>query len=197
MYLQFIFGIYPSASPKRRKGKPWDRKTGNRQDVESGPMTAQVRRFESHRCKGGHRRAKRVVMLREQPAVAQPQVSFLAGETLRVVNLRNGDRCDRNRKDGGAKEDRDDESGHFPSDGVQPIFCRKSLQLTADPHWSTGSVTWSGPLFSSRMITNRALLSSFQDDLRQRNSARRHLVISNSERLGLQTSRNFVREFNG
>ncbi|RLS74540.1 MAG: hypothetical protein DWH99_00775 [Planctomycetota bacterium] len=34
--------------------------------VESGPVTAQVRRFESHRCKGGHKRAKRVVMLREQ-----------------------------------------------------------------------------------------------------------------------------------
>ena len=71
---------------------------------------------------------------------------ILAGETLRVVNLRNGDRRDRNRKDGGAKENRDDESGHFPSDGVQPIFRRKSLQLTADPRWSTESVTWPGPL---------------------------------------------------
>lgn len=43
-------------------------------------MTAQVRRFESHRCKGGHRRAKRVEMLREQPAVAQPQVPFWQGK---------------------------------------------------------------------------------------------------------------------
>jgi hypothetical protein len=103
---------------------------------------------------------------------------ILAGETLRVVNLRNADRRDRDRKDGGAKDDRDDESGHFPSDGVQPIFRSKSLQISADPRWSTESVTWSGPLSTNRMITNRALLTSFQDDLRPRNSARRDLVIA-------------------
>ena len=122
---------------------------------------------------------------------------ILAGETLRVVNLRNGDRRDRNRKDGGAKEDRDDESDHFPSDGVQPIFRRKSLQLTADPRWSTESVTWPGPLSTAWMITNRAQSTSFEEELRQRNSARRDLVFSSSKRLGLQTSRNFVPEFNG
>ena len=122
---------------------------------------------------------------------------ILAGETLRVVNLRNGDRRDRNRKDGGAKENRDDESGHFPSDGVQPIFRRKSLQLTADPRWSTESVTWPGPLSTIWMITNRAQSTSFEEELRQRNSARRDLVFSKSKRLGLQTSRNFVPEFNG
>ena len=122
---------------------------------------------------------------------------ILAGETLRVVNLRNGDRRDRNRKDGGAKEDRDDESDHFPSDGVQPIFRRKSLQLTADPRWSTESVTWPGPLSTIWMITNRAQSTSFEEELRQRNSSRRDLVFSSSKRLGLQTSRNFVPEFNG
>ena len=122
---------------------------------------------------------------------------ILAGETLRVVNLRNGDRRDRNRKDGGAKENRDDESGHFPSDGVQPIFRRKSLQLTADPRWSTESVIWPGPLSTIWMITNRAQSTSFEEELRQRNSSRRDLVFSSSKRLGLQTSQNFVPEFNG
>ena len=122
---------------------------------------------------------------------------ILAGETLRVVNLRNGDRRDRNRKDGGAKENRDDESGHFPSDGVQPIFRRKSLQLTADPRWSTESVTWPGPLSTIWMITNRAQSTSLEEELRQRNSARRDPVFSSSKRLGLQTSRNFVPEFRG
>jgi len=124
-------------------------------------------------------------------------IPILAGETLRVVNVRNADRRDRDRKDGSAKDNRDDESGHFPSDGVQPIFRRKSLQLTADPRWSTESVTWPGPLSTAWMITNRALLTSFEEDLRPRNSARRDLVFSNSKRLDLKTSRNFVPEFNG
>ena len=122
---------------------------------------------------------------------------ILAGETLRVVNLRNADRRDRDRKDGSAKDNRDDESGHFPSDGVQPIFRSKSLQISADPRWSTESVTWSGPLSTAWMITNRAQSTSFEEELRQRNSARRDLVFSNSKRLDLKTSRNFVREFNG
>ena len=103
---------------------------------------------------------------------------ILAGETLRVVNVRNADRRDRDRKDGSAKDNRDDESGHFPSDGVQPIFRRNSLQISADPRWSTESVTWSGPLSTVWMITNRAQSTSFEEELRQRNSARRHLVIA-------------------
>lgn len=122
---------------------------------------------------------------------------IFARETSRVVTLQNGDRCDWNRKDGRAKKDQDNESRNFPSNGVQPIFRRKSLQLPVDPRWSTESVTWPGPLSTAWMITNRAQSTSFEEELRQRNSAPRDLVFSKSKRLGLQTSRNFVPEFNG
>jgi hypothetical protein len=120
---------------------------------------------------------------------------IFARETLRVVTLQNGDRCDRNREYGRAKENQDNESRNFPSNGVQPIFRRKSLQLTVDPRWSTESVTWPGPLSTPRMISNRAPLTSFQEALRQSNSAPLYLLISNGWRLDSQTSRNFVREF--
>ena len=120
---------------------------------------------------------------------------IFARETLRVVTLRNGDRCDRNREYGRAKENQDNESRNFPSNGVQPIFRRKSLQLPVDPRWSTESVTWTGPLSTFRMISNRAPLTSFQEDLRQSNSAPLYLLISNGWLLDSQTSRNFVREF--
>jgi hypothetical protein len=45
------------------------------------------------------------------------------------------------------------------------------------------------------MISNRAPLTSFQEDLRQSNSAPLYLLISNGWLLDSQTSRNFVREF--
>jgi|GEM_PF-6022043 len=120
---------------------------------------------------------------------------IFARERLRVVTLQNGDRCDRNRKHGRAKENQDNESRNFPSNGVQPIFRRKSLQLTVDPRWSTESVTWPGPLSTPRMISNRAPVTSFQEALRQSNSSPLYLFCSNGWRLDLQTSRIFVREF--